>query len=88
MSAITEAGILSRVIQPEKGGWDKSVADAILSFSFSEEDRERMHALLDLAKSDELNEDQRQELASFHKAGRMLELMKARARISLQQSAA
>ncbi|WP_146849838.1 hypothetical protein [Brevifollis gellanilyticus] len=88
MSTITEAGILSRVIQPDKGGWDKGVANAILGFAFSDADRERMNTLLEMAKTDALDADGRQELASFHKAGRMLELMKARARISLQQSAA
>lgn len=88
MSTVTEAGILSRIIQPDKGGWDQAVATAILSFSFSDKDRERMHDLLERAKADELSEDDREELTSFHKAGRMLELMKARARISLQQKAA
>ncbi|WP_395746155.1 hypothetical protein [Prosthecobacter sp.] len=87
-AAITEAGILSRVIQPGTGGWDKAAATAILSFSFSEEDRDRMTLLLEKAKADTLNEAERTELKNFQKAGRTLELMKARARISLQQAAA
>jgi hypothetical protein len=88
MNTITEAGILGRIIQPEKGGWDHAASTAILSFSFSDNDRERMHELLELSKTGELSADQREELASYHKAGRMLELLKARARISLQQKAA
>lgn len=84
----TEAGILSRLIQPGTGGWDKAAASAILSFSFSEDDRERMLALLEKAKAAELDEAEQTELKSFQKAGRTLELMKARARISLQQAAA
>ncbi|OYW77543.1 MAG: hypothetical protein B7Z37_03700 [Verrucomicrobia bacterium 12-59-8] len=84
----TEAGILSRVIQPETGGWDKAAASAILSFSFSADDRERMHVLLEKARAAELDEAEQTELQNFHKAGRTLELMKARARISLQQAAA
>ncbi len=84
----TEAGILSRVIQPATGGWDKAAASAILSFSFSADDHERMLLLLDKAKSDELDEAEQNELKSFQKAGRTLELIKARARISLQQTAA
>ncbi len=85
---ITEAGILSRVIQPGTGGWDKAAASAILSFSFSTDDRERMHVLLEKAKAAELDEVEQSELKSFREAGRTLELMKARARLSLQQSAA
>lgn len=84
----TEAGILSRVIQPGTGGWDKAAASAILSFSFSADDRERMLVLLAKAKADELDEKEKTELQNFQKAGRTLELMKARARISLQQAAA
>ena len=84
----TEAGILSRVIQPGTGGWDKAAASAILSFSFSADDRERMLALLDKAKADELDEAEQTELKSYQQAGRTLELLKARARISLQQAAA
>ncbi len=87
-ATITEAGILSRLIQPGTGGWDKAAACAILSFSFSAGDRERMLVLLEKAKAAELDEEEQNELTSFQKAGRTLELMKARARISLQQAAA
>ncbi|WP_395736982.1 hypothetical protein [Prosthecobacter sp.] len=87
-AATTEAGILSRVIQPETGGWDKAAATAILSFSFSDEDRERMTVLLEKAKEDTLDETERTELKNFQRAGRTLELMKARARLSLQQAVA
>ena len=47
-----------------------------------------MRVLLEKAKADELADSERAELLNFQKAGRMLELMKARARISLQQAAA
>lgn len=87
-AATTEAGILSRVIQPGTGGWDKAAANAILSFAFSEDDRQRMLVLLEKAKADELSEAEKLEMANFQKAGRTLELMKARARVSLQQAAA
>lgn len=87
-AATTEAGILSRVIQPGAGGWDKAAANAILSFSFSEDDRQRMLVLLEKAKADELTEAEKLEMTNFQKAGRTLELMKARARVSLQQAAA
>lgn len=87
-TATTTVGILSRVIQPGAGGWDKAAANAILSFSFSENDRQRMLVLLEKAKAYELSEGEKVELSSFKKAGRTLELIKARARVSLQQAAA
>ena len=88
MNTITGAGILGRIIQPEKGGWDHFASTAVLSVSFSDNDRERMNELLALGKMRELHEEQHEKLASYHKAGRMLELLKARARISPQQKAA
>lgn len=47
-----------------------------------------MLVLLEKAKAAELDEAEQNELASFQKAGRTLELMKARARLSLKQAAA
>ena len=47
-----------------------------------------MLVLLEKAKAAELDEAEQTELQNFQKAGRTLELMKARARISLQQAAA
>jgi hypothetical protein len=87
-ASTTEAGIFSRIIQPESGGWGAAAAQAILQMAFAAEDRERMRVLLEKAKADELADSERAELLNFQKAGRMLELMKARARISLQQAAA
>ncbi len=82
---MTAFDILHRVIQPEKGGWDENAARAILSFSFSEMDLERLHVLLEMSKWDILDEDARLELMSYQKAGNILGLMKSRARISLSQ---
>ncbi len=87
-ASTTEAGIFSRIIQPESGGWGAAAAQAILEMAFADADRERMRVLVEKAKADELAETERVELINFQKAGRMLELMKARARISLQQAAA
>lgn len=83
----TEAGILSRVIQPQTGGWDETAALAVLSLSFSESDQARMVQLLEKAKADELSAEEKDELVSFQKAGRTLEILKARARVSLKQAA-
>ena len=47
-----------------------------------------MLVLLEKAKAAELDDAEQTELKNFQNAGRTLELMKARARISLQQAAA
>jgi hypothetical protein len=46
-----------------------------------------MLQLLEKAKADELSAEEKDELFSFQKAGRTLEILKARARVSLKQAA-
>lgn len=82
---MTELDILHRVIHPEIGGWGEDAANAILSFSFSETDLDRMHSLLEMSKWDKLDEGTRAELVSYQKAAHVLGLMKSRARVSLNQ---
>ena len=87
MSAISpnsEAAILGRVFQPHVGGWPRPAAEAILGMQFDEADRARMSELLERAKAGELSAAEADELEHYRHIGRLLELMKARARHSLQ----
>src|SRR6185369_9190515 len=83
-----EAAILSRVIQPDSGDWSPAAAEAILRIGFNETDRERMTALLEKAKAGELTNDESEALEHYRHIGKLLELMKSRARRSLQTSPA
>ena len=83
----SEAAILSRVIRPEAGDWPRPAAEAILGIGFSRGDRDRMTALLERAKAAELSSQEAEEMEHYRHVGRLLELMKSRARRSLQTAA-
>ena len=84
----SEAAILGRVFKPELGGWPRPAAEAILDVGFDDLDRRRMTELLERAKAGELAAGEMEELEHYRHVGRLLELMKARARNSLQLSPA
>jgi len=84
----TEAAILSRVIQPETGGWPRLAAEAILGVTFDQRDRERMTLLLEKAKAGNLSDAEAEEADHYRHVGHLLELLKSRARHSLKSQPA
>lgn len=84
----SEAAILGRVIQPDAGDWPQDAAKAILGLGFDQTDRDRMTMLMAKAKEGELTEAEATELEHYRHVGRLLELMKSRARRSIQPSTA
>ena len=84
----SEAAILDRVFQPDSGDWPRAAAESILSIGFDQTDRERMTSLLEKAKAAELSAEEAETLENYRNVGRLLELMKSRARRSLHTSAA
>ena len=82
----SEAAILDRVFRPNKGDWPRAAAEAILSVGFDQNDRDRMTQLLEKAKAGELSTDEAETLENYRHIGRLLELMKSRARRSLQNT--
>lgn len=79
----SEAAILDRVFRPDAGGWTRAAAEAILSVGFNENDRDRMAGLLEKAKAGELSVEEATALENYRHVGRLLELMKSKARRSL-----
>jgi len=79
----TEAAILGRVIQPEQGGLSVAVARAFLKLAFTADDRQRMHELAVKNQDGELTSAERQELDGYLRIGRLLDLLAAKARLSL-----
>ncbi len=84
----SQAAILDRVIQPNSGDWPRAAAEAILGIGFDQTDRERMTLLLKKVKSGDLSDEEAEALENYRHIGKLLELMKSRARRSLQTSAA
>lgn len=79
----TEAAILNRVFRPNAEPWPRAAAEAILTISFDPSDRDRMTVLLEKAKTGELSSEEAEALENYRHIGRLLELMKSRARQSL-----
>lgn len=84
----SEAAILDRVFRPDAGDWPPAAAEAILGVGFSQSDRERMTRLLDKTKAGELAPEETETLENYRHIGRLLELMKSRARRSLRTPSA
>jgi hypothetical protein len=81
-----EASILSRAIAPDSGTWSPSVAHGVLSLALSASDRDRMDELAAKSRDGSLGADEQLEIESYRQACRLLDLMKAKARLSLKQA--
>ena len=81
-----EASILSRAIDPNSGTWAPGVAQGILSLTLSSSDRDRMNELAVKARDGSLGTDEQLEIESYRQACRLLDLMKAKARLSLKKA--
>jgi hypothetical protein len=80
-----EAAILMRVIQPNQDDLSPAAARALLKFDFPAEDRERMHELAVKNQAGKLTAAERQELEGYLRIGRLLDLLGAKARLSLKK---
>ena len=81
-----EAEILRRVVDPQRAGWTGETARALLRLALPPEDEDRVNALAEKACDGELSAEECRELQDYRQVGRLLELMKSRARLSLQSA--
>jgi len=86
--ANSEAVILSRAIRPEEGDLSPDAAKSLLNVRMPAADQERASELAAIACAGSLTEPEQAELDSYRGVGRLLELMKSKARLSLQNSEA
>ena len=84
--AESEAEIWSRTIQPESGDLSPEAARALLQLKLRPADVERVNDLSAKAREGELTNEESRELESYLNVGRALELLKAKARLSLLHS--
>ena len=77
-----EAAILNRLIRPNEK-LSQAAARALLRFKFEEGDRTRMHELAIKNQADELTRKEEIELQSYLKVGLFLDLIHAKAKLSL-----
>jgi hypothetical protein len=84
MTAVSEAAILSRVIEQDRSELPGKVAEVILRWKFPEEDRQRMHELLEKIKAGKLTRREKDEAEMYERVGHLLSIVKSKARISLK----
>ncbi len=85
MLGTSEAAIFRRVIESEKSLLSAEAARSILAFDFTPADRERMHALALKNQAGALTAEEQQELDSYRRVGRFLDLLRSKARQSLKK---
>lgn len=82
-----QTAILGRAINPEDASWSEAASRSILDIKLTPEDNNRRDFLADKAREGSLNEEEKRELDDYRGVGRILELMKAKAKISLKKAA-
>jgi hypothetical protein len=78
-----EVAIWSRLLQPESGDLSPEAARAILKLDLGAQDRARKHELALGAQQGTLTEAEEGELDSYCRVGRLLDLMRSKARRTL-----
>jgi hypothetical protein len=79
----SEAAILGRVLELDQDDLPPTAARAYLKLGFPQLDRDRMHKLAVKNQNGVLTDEERIELESYRRVGRLLDLLAARARRSL-----
>ena len=83
---VTEADILADIIQPNQATLSKDSARDILRMSFSENAHDRMAELCDGHNRGELEPQELAELESYRRVGLLVDLLQAKARLSLDDA--
>jgi hypothetical protein len=86
MSAVlenTEAAIFARVVSPDNANLSADAANSILQITFPAADRERMNILAEKAREGTLSSEESDELENYRHVGRLIEVLKSKARLSL-----
>ncbi len=83
MGAVSETAILKRIIEPDGHTLSAEAARALLALDFSAADRERMHALAVKNQAGALDPQELEELDSYRRIGRLLDLLRSKARQAL-----
>jgi len=82
-----DAAIISRMIHPDKADLHKETAQAVLRlFSLDQNDLDRMHELAVKNQDDALTKAEKAELESYLRVSYFVDLMHAKARLSLRKS--
>ncbi len=79
---------MAEVVAPDQAGISPEFAKTILDLRFTDKANKRIRKLRTKNNKATINEDERTELDKYLRVGQFLELMQAKSRLSLEQSAA
>jgi len=82
----SEAAIVGRLIQPDRGDFSPEAARELLSLRFGEEDQARMRDLSLKAQDGTLTDPERAEVENYRRVGYWLGILWSRARLSLRRA--
>ena len=80
-----DAAILTRVVQPDRDNLTAAGARALLKLEFTAVDRQRMHQLAVKNQNGNLTRTEENELDSYVRVGRLIDLLAAKACRSLKK---
>ena len=83
---ISEADILDKVVAPNEPGLSPEAARSLLDLHFNEDAAHRMRELMDRNNKGNITDAERSEMDKYLRVGTFLDLIQAKARVSLQQS--
>lgn len=83
LTLISEAEILSQVINPQEPGLSPAAARAILHLRFGPEAQDKMNELAEKYRLGTLPAAERRLLENYRRVGNFLNLMQAKARLAL-----
>ena len=82
----TEVAILGRILEAQNGDLPPAVAESWLKLRLPAADEKRLRELSAKAKEDQLAPDEEALLENYLHIGRLVDLMKSKARLSLQSA--
>ena len=82
---MTEADILNEIVEPGRSRFSRQVAEEFLSLCFNESARERIRELLRKNNAGLISETEQTTLQNYLRVGEFLDLLQAKARVSLLQ---
>jgi hypothetical protein len=85
-TTISDAEILERVISPVKGGLSPDAARAILELRFDKQAVKQIRGLLQKNNRGKISADERITLERFLRVGKFIDLLHAKARLSLKEA--
>ena len=84
--SLSEADILDELIRPDDSSLSVRVAEELLAIGFSSTAKETIRGLLQKNNSGTITDAEKETLQNYTRVGQFLDLLQAKARLSLMQS--